>query len=132
MSDFLFRDQLEDLDSIIHNINKLEAARQFHKIILIASESTAPMSVRETLNSAFNNIYAEGYPDETSRLMTEAEIVNYAARLGHYRRYSNPRYYKGVEYCDSVEALARRRGAELFATENVGADDIYLNLQALS
>ena len=132
MSDFLFRDKLEDLDSIIHNINKLEAARQFHKIILIASESTAPMSVRETLNSAFNNIYAEGYPDETSRLMTEAEIVNYAARLGHYRRYSNPRYYKGVEYCDSVEALARRRGAELFATENVGADDIYLNLQALS
>ena len=60
MSDFLFRDKLEDLDSIIHNINKLEAARQFHKIILIASESTAPMSVRETLNSAFNNIYAEG------------------------------------------------------------------------
>jgi len=132
MSDFLFRDKLEDLDSIIHNINKLEAARQFHKIILIASESTAPMSVRETLNSAFNNIYAEGYPDETSRLMTETEIVNYAARLGHYRRYSNPRYYKGVEYCDSVETLARRRGAELFATENVGADDIYLNLQALS
>ena len=132
MSDFLFRDTLEDLDPSIHNVNKLEAARQFHKIILIASESTAPIAVRETLNSAFNNIYAEGYPDENSRTMTESDIVNYTARLGHYRRYSNPRYYKGVEYCDTVEALARRRGAELFANEHVNADDIYLNLQALS
>ena len=58
MSDFLFRDTLADLDPVIHNVNKLEAARQFHKIILIASESTAPIAVRETLNSAFNNIYA--------------------------------------------------------------------------
>ena len=132
MSDFLLRDTLEDLDPSIHNINNLEAARQFHKIILIASESTAPIAVRETLNSAFNNIYAEGYPDENSRTMTESDIVNYTARLGHYRRYSNPRYYKGVEYCDTVEALARRRGAELFANEHVKADDIYLNIQALS
>jgi glycine hydroxymethyltransferase len=132
MSDFLVRGTLADLDPIVHNVNKLEAARQFHKIILIASESTAPIAVRETLNSAFNNVYAEGYPDEISRAMTEADIVNYARRLGHYRRYSNPRYYKGVEYCDTVEALARRRGAELFANEHVSAEDIYLNLQALS
>ena len=132
MSDFLFRDTLADLDPVIHNVNKLEAARQFHKIILIASESTAPSAVRETLNSAFNNVYAEGYPDEKSRVMTESDIVNYTRRLGHYRRYSNPRYYKGVEYCDTVEALARRRGAKLFANEHVSAEDIYLNLQALS
>ncbi len=132
MSDFLFRGTLADLDPIVHNVNALEAARQFHKIILIASESTAPMAVRETLNSAFNNVYAEGYPDEASRAMTEADIVNYTTRLGHYRRYSNPRYYKGVEYCDTVEALARRRGAKLFANERVSAEDIYLNLQALS
>ena len=44
MSDFLFRDTLEDLDPSIHNVNRLEAARQFHKIILIASESTAPIA----------------------------------------------------------------------------------------
>ncbi|HJL70287.1 MAG TPA: serine hydroxymethyltransferase, partial [Anaerolineales bacterium] len=58
--------------------------------------------------------------------------MDYTTRLGHYRRYADPRYYKGVEYCDTVEALARRRGTELFANERVGADDIYVNVQALS
>jgi len=45
-----------------------------------------------------------------------AEILDFPARLAHYRRYSDPRYYKGVEYVDIAEALARRRCAELFAT----------------
>ena len=132
MSDFLFRGTLADLDPVVHELNQIEAERQYHKLILIASESSAPIAVRETLNSAFNNLYAEGYPDDTSRWMSEPEIVDYAVRLGHYRRYANPRYYKGVEYCDTIEALARRRGAELFANESVKADDIYVNVQALS
>ncbi len=132
MSDFLFRGTLADLDPTVHELNEIEAERQYHKLILIASESTAPLAVREALNSAFNNLYAEGYPDDASRWMSEADIIHYPARLGHYRRYADPRYYKGVEYCDTVEALARRRGAELFASERVGADDIYVNVQALS
>ena len=73
------------------------------------------MAVREALASAFQNIYAEGYPDEESRWMTEEEILDYPARLAHYRRNGDPRYYKGVEYADAVEALARRRAAEAFA-----------------
>ena len=41
-------------------------------------------------------------------------------------------YYKGVEYADAIEALARRRCAELFANERVNADNLYANVQALS
>ncbi|MEK7787475.1 MAG: serine hydroxymethyltransferase, partial [Chloroflexota bacterium] len=54
------------------------------------------------------------------------------ARLGHYRRYADPRYYKGVEYADLVESLARRRCAEAFAANGYSADQIYVNVQALS
>jgi glycine hydroxymethyltransferase len=84
------------------------------------------------LASQFQNIYAEGYPDEETRRMSQAEICDYEARLAHYRRYSDPRYYKGVEYADTVEELARRRCAELFATPQVPADNLYVNVQALS
>ncbi|MDO8631105.1 MAG: serine hydroxymethyltransferase, partial [Phycisphaerales bacterium] len=52
--------------------------------------------------------------------------------MAHYRRYADPRYYKGVEYADTVEALARRRCAELFATQDISADQIFVNVQALS
>ncbi len=55
------------------------------------------------LGSAFQNIYAEGYPDE--------EILDYPARLAHCRRSGHPRYYKGVEYADVVESLASRRAS---------------------
>ena len=132
MSDFLFRNPLVDIDPNIYDLNSLEEFRQYNKIILIASESTAPRAVREALNSPFNNLYAEGYPSESSRHLTENEIVDYKSRLSHYRRYSNPRYYKGVEYCDTVESLARHRGANLFANKTVNASDIYLNVQPLS
>jgi glycine hydroxymethyltransferase len=90
------------------------------------------MAVREALASAFQNIYAEGYPDEESRWMTEEEILDYPMRLAHYRRNGDPRYYKGVEYADVVEALARRRAAEAFAANGYSADQIFVNVQALS
>jgi glycine hydroxymethyltransferase len=132
MSDFLFRGDLAKLDRDVFDLTQLEAERQARKLILIPSESTAPMAVREALASAFQNIYAEGYPDEESRWMTEEEILDYPARLAHYRRSGDPRYYKGVEYADAVEALARRRAAETFAANGYSADQIYVNVQALS
>ncbi len=132
MSDFLFRGSLADLDPEVYALTRIEAERQVRKLILIASESTAPMAVRETLSSAFQNIYAEGYPDEETRWMSEEEILDYPARLAYYRRNSDPRYYKGVEYADVVEALARRRAAEAFAANGYSADQIYVNVQALS
>jgi glycine hydroxymethyltransferase len=132
MTDFLFRGELADIDPAVHKLEKLEAERQFRKLILIPSESSAPAAVREALGSFFQNIYAEGYPDEATRWMSEEEILDFPARLAQNRRYSDPRYYKGVEYANIVEALARRRCAETFAANGVGADDIYVNVQALS
>jgi glycine hydroxymethyltransferase len=125
MDDFLFRGSLEELDPAIYELTRLESERQFRKIILIPSESQAPMAVREALSSAFQNIYAEGYPREETRTMSEEEIMDFPARLVNFRRYADKRYYKGVEYADTIEELARRRCAELFANELVDADDIF-------
>ena len=132
MTDFLFRGDLAKLDPDVYELAQLEAERQARKLILIPSESTAPMAVREALSSAFQNIYAEGYPEEETRWMSEEEILDYPARLGEYRRNGDPRYYKGVEYADVVESLARRRAAETFAANGFTADQIYVNVQALS
>lgn len=132
MTDFLVRGSLADLDPDVYELTQLEAERQYRKLILIPSESQAPLAVREAMGSAFQNIYAEGYPDEETRWMSEEEILSYPERLAHYRRYSDPRYYKGVEYADLIEALARRRCAETFAANGVKADQIFVNLQALS
>jgi len=132
MPDHLFRGSLEKLDKDVYDLTQLEAERQYRKLILIPSESTAPMAVREALSSAFQNIYAEGYPDEESRWMTEEEILDYPMRLADYRRNGDPRYYKGVEYADAIEALARKRAAQAFAANGFSADQIYVNVQALS
>lgn len=132
MTDFLFRGSLAELDSDVHGLTKLEEERQYRKLILIPSESAAPLAVREALSSAFQNVYAEGYPDEITRLMDEGEILNYDVQLTHYRRYSDPRYYKGVEYANTIEELARRRCAETFASNGVKPDDIFVNVQPLS
>jgi glycine hydroxymethyltransferase len=132
MSDYLFRGNLAKLDRDVFDLTQFEAERQARKLILIPSESTAPMAVREALSSAFQNIYAEGYPEEETRWMSEKEILDYPARLSDYRRNGDPRYYKGVEYADVVESLARRRAAEAFAANGFTADQIFVNVQALS
>jgi glycine hydroxymethyltransferase len=132
MNDYLFRGNLAELDPAIYELTQLEAERQYRKLILIPSESQAPMAVREALSSAFQNIYAEGYPREETRVMSENEIMDFPARLVNFRRYADKRYYKGVEYADTIEELARRRCAEIFANEMVTADDIYVNVQPLS
>jgi glycine hydroxymethyltransferase len=132
MRDFLFRGPLSEVDPEVYNLIQIESERQYRKLIMIPSESTAPMAVREGLGSSFQNLYAEGYPDEDSRWLVEEDILDYPARLAHFRRYADPRYYKGTEYSNFVEALARRRCAEAFATENISADRLYVNVQALS
>ena len=107
MDDFLFRGSLAELDPEVHELTEIEAERQFRRLILIPSESTSPMAVRQALATAYHNIYAEGYPPEATRWMNRAELFDYPLRLGEYRRYSDPRYYKGVEYVNLLEALAR-------------------------
>ena len=130
--DFIFRGSAGELDPELVHIIEAEDQRQDETIILVASESASPAAVQELMGSSFGNVYAEGYPREDSRKQTEAEILDLDYELAHYRRYSDPRYYKGVEYADIVEALARRRAAELFAANGVTADNLYVNVQPLS
>ncbi len=130
--DFIFHGSLSELDPDLSQLLQREDERQDSTIILIASESASPEAVREAMSSNFANIYAEGYPREESRLQNEAEIFDMDLELAHYRRYSDPRYYKGVEYADMLEALTRRRAAELFAANGITANQLYVNVQPLS
>ena len=132
MPDFLFSKDLETYDQGLKELTQLEAERQARRLIMIPSESSAPLAVREVLSSAFTNVYAEGYPRAETRTQTQEQIMDYAYQLGHYRRYSDLRYYKGVEYADIAEALARRRAAELFAANDLTAENLWVNVQPLS
>jgi len=123
---------LESTDPGLFDLIQLEDERQARRLIMIPSESIASRAILDVLGSSFTNVYAEGYPRPETRLFTEDEILDYTNMIGTYRRYSDPRYYKGVEYVDVVEALARRRCAEAFAANGLTADDLYVNVQPLS
>jgi len=131
MLDF-FSTSLKELDPAVSDLIGFEAERQARKLIMIPSESQAPEAVREALGSVFQNIYAEGYPNPDTHGLTESEVLDYEEQLARYRRFSDERYYKGVEYADILEALARRRAAEAFAANGVTPDDIWANVQPLS
>jgi glycine hydroxymethyltransferase len=131
MLDFFFS-QLDSLDPAVARLVQYEEERQARKLILIPSESQAPEAVREALGSVFQNIYAEGYPNPTIHGSTEEQILDYETQLAYYRRYSDLRYYKGVEYVDILESLARRRAAEAFSTGQVSPAEIWANVQPLS
>ncbi len=130
--DFLFRDDLATLDPAVAQLIELEKERQARKLIMIPSESIAPPAVREAVGSVLMNLYAEGYPNPDTHWMTEEEILDYGHYLAYFRRYGDRRFYRGTEYADVIEALARRRCAEAFATETVPVDRIYVNVQPLS
>jgi glycine hydroxymethyltransferase len=132
MRQFHHQKDLENIDPGLYEIIKLEEERQVRRLIMIPSESATPVAVRESLGSIFTNIYAEGYPPPETQKYTEEEILDYTHMLGMYRRYGDPRFYKGVEYVDVVEALARHRCAKVFATNNLTPDDLYVNVQPLS
>lgn len=132
MKDFLFHESLADLDPELTRLISYETERQARKLVMVPSESIAPFAVHEALGSAFSHIYAEGYPEERTRKLKEAEILDYETVLGLYRRDADQRYYKGVEYANVLEMLTRRRVAEVFATAAAPADQLYVNVQTLS
>jgi len=131
MLDF-FQSGLASIDPAVADLIRYEAERQGRKLILIPSESQAPEAVREALGSVFQNIYAEGYPDPSIHGKTQGAILDYEQRLAHYRRYSDLRYYRGVEYVNVLESLAQRRAAEAFATGEIPPEEIWANVQPLS
>ena len=132
MSDFLLRGDLHDIDPEVAQLVDLEHSRQMHKLVMIASESYVPAAVREAEGSVFQNIYAEGYPHADMHVQTEAEILDYDRLLPFFRRNADRRYYKGVEYCNLIESLAQRRGAETFCPPHLKPEDLYLNVQPLA
>ena len=128
----LFGMDLSEVDPETDQIIQFEEERQTRRFILIPSESIAPRAVRQALGSVFNNVYAEGYPSLRMTRDEEALVLDAAHQLVHYRRYADRRFYKGVEYADVVECLAQRRAAQCFATAQVPAERIHVNVQALS
>ena len=130
--DFLYREDLKSIDPEVQHLINLEEERQVRKLIFIPSESTAPASVRSSLSSVLQNMYAEGYPPEYMQSQNEEQILDYEQQLSIYRRYSDPRYYKGVEFADVLESLAKRRCAETFCPDFMSPEDLYVNVQALS
>jgi glycine hydroxymethyltransferase len=131
-TDYLFRGDLAELDPDVAELIRHETARQQRKLIMIPSESTIPQAVQEAVGSPFMNIYAEGYPLESTRMMSQQQLLDYRQRLPEYRRLGDNRYYQGTDYANVLESLARRRAAELFANERVSADQLFVNVQPLS
>ncbi len=124
--------RLADVDADIDLIIRLEEERQARRLIFIPSESICPQPVREALASVFTNVYAEGYPPLRMMEEDEAGILDLSRQLANYRRYGDRRFYKGADYVHFIECLAQRRCASLFATPDVSAADIYVNVQPLS
>ncbi len=117
-----------DIDAIVD----FEEERQARKLIMIPSESMAPLAVRQALGSVFNNVYAEGYPPLRMTRDDEDLLLDYPHQLAYYRRYADRRFYKGVDYVHFVETLAQRRAALIFANQRVSDKNIYVNVQPLS
>jgi glycine hydroxymethyltransferase len=132
MSPSQLNQRVLDVDAQTAALIAAEERRQREKIILIPSESLTPASVREALGSAFTSVYAEGYPRKAMMRGTVEQLADIDLQLANYRRYADRRFYKGVEFADLVESLAARRAAECFATAEVPAERIYVNVQALS
>ncbi len=130
--DYVLRDDIAQVAPDIAELIEREAERQSRKLIMIPSESFAPKAVRQALGSVFQNIYAEGYPPLRMTRDDEALLLDQAHQLVYYRRYADRRFYKGVDYVHFVETLAQRRAAQLFATPDIPAENIYVNVQALS
>jgi len=131
-SDYVFGKFLEEIDPLVRTIVRHEEARQKDKIILIPSESICPAPVLEALGTSFNNVYAEGYPPSMMDGEDEQSLSEFNFQLARYRRYSDRRFYKGCEFGNLIEAIARRRAAQLFRTEKNPSENIFVNVQPLS
>ena len=109
-ADLFFGADLAAVDPDIHRIIELEEERQARRIILIPSESLAPKPVRAALGSAFNNIYAEGYPPTRMVKDDEDMLLQFDHELINYRRYADRRLQgRGLRQLHRVPGSAPRR-----------------------
>jgi len=134
MSDYrnFFGKSLKEIDRDVFSLVDAEIFRQNNKIILIPSESICPLPVRQALESPFTSVYAEGYPQRSLDDEDEHLLENLGRILVNFWRYSDRRFYRGCEYVNFIEALAKKRAASLFATAKNPPENIYVNVQPLS
>jgi len=128
----VFGKPLPEVDPDIASLIELEQERQARKIVLIPSESICPEPVLEALGSCFNNIYAEGYIPSMMVGEDEEILKDMGFQLTRFRRYSDRRFYRGLDYANIVEALASRRAAQLFATKKNPPQNLWVSVQPLS
>ncbi len=131
-ADLAFDRTLDEVDPFIADLTRREHARQHEKLILIPSESLTPRPVREALASPFTSIYAEGYPAGPMLRDEESALQDVAWQLARFRRYGDRRYYRGNDFSNLVESLARRRCAQLFGNQRAPAQSLHVNVQPLS
>ncbi len=131
-ADITFDLPLDEVDPFTADLTRREQSRQRDKLILIPSESLTPRPVREALASPFTSIYAEGYPARAMVRDEEDALRDLDWQLARFRRYSDRRYYRGNDYTNLIESLARRRCAELFGNARVSSAGLHVNVQPLS
>ncbi len=130
--DLTFDRAIDEVDPFVADLIDREQARQRDKLILIPSESLTPRPVREALASPFTSIYSEGYPAGAMLQDDPERLEDLDWQLARFRRYGDRRYYRGNDFANVVESLARRRCAEIFANDRVAASDLHVNVQPLS
>lgn len=132
-SNYLFTDTLVESDQTADILINEETTRQSDKLVMIPSESLCPPAVRQALATVFSHKYAEGYPSLRMTVSERQRVEEGMERyLAFHRRYGDRRFYKGAEFCNMVEVLAQKRAAEIFATKDVPAEKIFVNVQPLS
>ena len=130
--DLTFDRAVGEVDPFVADLIDREHARQRDKLILIPSESLTPGPVREALASPFTSIYSEGYPAGPMLRDDPERLEDLDWQLARFRRYGDRRYYRGNDFSNLVESLARRRCAEIFANGRVAASNLHVNVQPLS
>lgn len=116
--DYLFRQEIGEISPFVSDLIRWENERQARKLIFIPSQSYVPEAIRNALSTRFQNLYAEGYPPTKMTLSTEEQIKDVAWQLANYRRYADRRFYKGKEYVNFLECLARGRLPSCLPTMN--------------
>ena len=109
MSDFLVRGRLADLDPALFDLLQIEAERQYRKLILIPSESSAPLAVREALASAFQKVFGGGYQDAfVAKLSPKGDKLVFSS------------YYGGTSYDYAQDVAVDAAGAVYIAGSTQG------------
>ena len=78
---FLFTEDLSELDPDTDKIIAFEEERQAEKLILIPSESICPKAVRQALGCVFTNLYAEGYPSLRMTKYEREHLLDFTRQL---------------------------------------------------